>query len=529
MIKEMEEGKEGENRILEKSRSEILELKQKIHLLKEEGEIMKQDLNQTKAEFEQNDQVKEDEIHRLNSELKDLKRKASDLSDTKSKALLERDEGIEKLSQLNQQLETYQQDLKQLQKDSEEQKRVAEQRVEVLSAQVNDLTALLSESKQLHQDTSAEAQRIQQAADQELSLKAKELESLRETLETSRIEHQNHLKISTDKISELEWQLKGASSKQDQLKAETEEIRRSLEQSESETTLQFSEQLAQKDSEITRIKSSLSSKEQHVVAVEARLEELEKELEQTRKEFGTLSETHAVMESDLRQESESLKARLEGSAKDEKNSNIDQDYVDSILQQHQIDLSTARSQIRSLESRIFEEESKSHEMLTRIEHLQDELRGAEEALKERKNSTAFSPSPVTSTTTTSTNHRSIPVRSVQDSSSSMRPATDTLFSKMIDQSKLSDQTKHNRIESLNLLRTRMENELGLLSLTPSSTHIDPTSHPDQVDHRHLISPRGEEDVEKLSLLRAHHKVIPSSKLGDDMVWCGDCVGDLFMI
>ncbi|CAH7669326.1 hypothetical protein PPACK8108_LOCUS3928, partial [Phakopsora pachyrhizi] len=191
---------------------------------------------------------------------------------------------------------------------------------------------------------------------------------------------------------------------------------------------------------------------------------------------------------DLRTELKDLKAKLEGLCKiDEEKPRVDQDYLDSILQQHTIDLSIARSQIRSLETRVFESESKSHEMLTRVEDLQDQLRGAESILKERTEelnriaSMSKSPAQPHSLNRIPSVLLS-PTRVVDEQSSlgsfinvSLDGGDGPFGSKFrVDESSLSPQTRNYRRQSLNLLRTRMQTELGLFS---SSSGTGATSSP----------------------------------------------------
>ncbi|KAG0145990.1 hypothetical protein CROQUDRAFT_21191, partial [Cronartium quercuum f. sp. fusiforme G11] len=148
----------------------------------------------------------------------------------------------------------------------------------------------------------------------------------------------------------------------------------------------------------------------------------------------------------------------------EQQAKVDQDYLDSIMQQHSIDLSNARSQIRNLENKLFEEESKSHEMLTRIENLQDQLRGFEESNKVKTlNHSVNSNSsnlPVLSITEP-INISSIPNHSPSLTGKSNGLSVSSSFANTIDERSLSAHTLHQRRQSLNMLKTRMEEELGL--------------------------------------------------------------------
>ncbi|KAA1108685.1 hypothetical protein PGT21_021488 [Puccinia graminis f. sp. tritici] len=189
-------------------------------------------------------------------------------------------------------------------------------------------------------------QRIQGTKLQELARTTKQLEDLRAEFKTCKVEHQSTLDRSTQRTAELEEELEAAKLAQTQIRTEAEN--------------------------------------QQALLVESKTAELQGKLDKAEAELRGLLESQSAMVSELRRESEGLRVELLATLEERKTA-VDQTYVDSIIQQHQIDLSTAWSQIRALESRVFEEESRSLEMLTRVENLQDELRGAEEALRQRKN------------------------------------------------------------------------------------------------------------------------------------------------
>ncbi|EFP77065.1 uncharacterized protein PGTG_03021 [Puccinia graminis f. sp. tritici CRL 75-36-700-3] len=186
------------------------------------------------------------------------------------------------------------------------------------------------------------------------------------------------------------------------------------------------------------------------------------------------------MVSELRRELEGLRVELLATLEERKTA-VDQTHVDSIIQQHQIDLLTTWSQIRALESRVFEEESHSLGMLNRVENLQDELRGAKEALRQRKNTPLTdSPNPAIP----SSSSFAVPQATVGSSSETCPQSTSkkTNFLKMIDESNLSEQTKQTRTKSLNLLKTQMENDLGLLNLSSNAL----SHHPPDPSNAHSL-------------------------------------------
>ncbi|MBW0478181.1 hypothetical protein O181_017896 [Austropuccinia psidii MF-1] len=507
LIKEMEEGKEGENRILEKSRSEILELKQKVQLSKEECELVKQDLIQTKAEFEQNDRVKESEIHQLHEQLKELKCSETVLKNNAEKIRSERDDGLKKFLESDRsrlELETVKTELE---NSLEELKERLESQTLEYSNKLADLATQLAQNKQNQEVELARALEGRQAMELELSKREKELDDLQLTFSNSETDHQQALEASKNKTLKIEKELESTKLLELKLRKEVEIVKRKAE-GDFERAQELSETLAAKDKKINETRMVLDSKEEELRLTKVKVEELIREQEGNETRMKVLSEN-------LLLEKEELKKEFEAQLVSEREEKIDQDYLDSILQQHQIDLSTARSQIRSLENKLFEEESRSHEMLTRIESLQDQLRGAEGNLKKGKQLTGSDSNAPLTNSITQLNNSSL------------------LFSQMIDESSLSAETRHHRRESLNCLKTRMEKELGLKNFKNLNNNFIRHQHHHQLDkvtENEMESQNEESEIANQLINNSILRVpIITSKLGNDLIWCENCSGDLFVI
>jgi hypothetical protein len=179
--------------------------------------------------------------------------------------------------------------------------------------------------------------------------------------------------------------------------------------------------------------------------------------------------------------------------------------LNSLRQQHALDLSASQSQIRALENSVFEAEARSHNLQKRVHALETQL------AQVRPSSTlgrrSFSP-----------NHYSRPASRLQSrtdlgrsSFSSQRP---TLLSRSLFDQGLSPETKHKRKVSLSMLKARIESEiaanpsLSLRSLSPVESEASQPEYPHQQQ-------------------MGHHR--PQFMDESHIFWCSSCSGELVVL
>ena len=172
---------------------------------------------------------------------------------------------------------------------------------------------------------------------------------------------------------------------------------------------------------------------------------------------------------------------------------LDDEMLSAVKQQHTIELSSAQSQIRALESAVFEAQDKAHRFQRQVHALEDQLASRPVS---RATSRPFSPSARPSSRTSSDLRRG----SLTAKSSSLIPPTRSVFDVG-----LSPETRHKRQVSLSMLKARIESETaahrhtppprGLSPVLDSSSDIDSHSHRTQfMDESHIFwchSCRGE--------------------------------------
>lgn len=235
------------------------------------------------------------------------------------------------------------------------------------------------------------------------------------------------------------------------------------------------------------------------------------EVDRLRVELEDLKELHARAQDDLASkdlEMEELRLRPAQSlppppaplpnakGKARSSSPYDQEYVDSISTQHSLDLSTARTQIRSLEQRLFNERDSIHQFMktngdlkSQIDSLVDELDTEREKTKRKEReleSLRRGAPPFPVPLSPHEGFISPPLQRTPLSPSI--PTTQPRFSSIPGATK---EQRHARRESLSLLKTRMEDELGVDALGSGN----PTT--------------------------------PS--LGDDFIYCACCAGDMYVV
>jgi len=180
--------------------------------------------------------------------------------------------------------------------------------------------------------------------------------------------------------------------------------------------------------------------------------------------------------------------------------------LSSIKQQHALELSTAQSQIRSLETSLFEADARSHTLTKQIAALEDQLAS-------RLPARPFSPS-------VPSRPSSRGARSIAEQRPAYKPSG---LSRPIYEQNLSPETLHKRKTSLSMLKARIDSELAAAAAKATSTS-NPTSR--------ALSPVS--SSEKLSqpnksVSNLHHHVRPQFLDDSHIFWCSSCRGDLVIL
>ncbi|KAG8982428.1 hypothetical protein FRB90_006797, partial [Tulasnella sp. 427] len=153
--------------------------------------------------------------------------------------------------------------------------------------------------------------------------------------------------------------------------------------------------------------------------------------------------------------------------------NLNEEMIEAQAQQHALELSTAQSQIRTLETNLFQEQAKTHSLQRRITTLEDELHTTKMQV-----ASAGPRKPASPRTATFSNLRRVssPTPPVGRSSGELqRRAVPSVYRPVtqipvIDAS-LSEDVRHKRKISLSMLKARIDSEMALkvpLALTPST-------------------------------------------------------------
>lgn len=168
---------------------------------------------------------------------------------------------------------------------------------------------------------------------------------------------------------------------------------------------------------------------------------------------------------------------------------LDAEMFSAVKQQHSLDLSTAQSQIRALETTVFDAQAQSHTLQKRIAFLETQL-----ATSPRSDSRAGPSRP------SSRAHNRSP-------SNNLPPLPRSVFDVG-----LTPETRHKRQVSLSMLKARIDSELAASNshsrmLTPTLGKRKPSGLPT------VHEPRSQR----------------SSMLDDHIFWCNSCKADLIIL
>jgi chromosome segregation ATPase len=183
---------------------------------------------------------------------------------------------------------------------------------------------------------------------------------------------------------------------------------------------------------------------------------------------------------------------------------LDAEMLSALRQQHALDLSAAQSQIRSLETAVFDAQAKSHNLQKRVNTLEDQL--ATPPRSGSRTGRPLSPSSRPSSRAHRTHH-----------AGNLPPLARSVFD-----IGLTPETLHKRRVSLSMLKARIDSELAAAtSLVPSQALLPslPKSRLSALSTVHEPGSRRE------SLDHSFRR----PQLDDHIFWCSSCKADLIIL
>ncbi|KIL71612.1 hypothetical protein M378DRAFT_174842 [Amanita muscaria Koide BX008] len=200
------------------------------------------------------------------------------------------------------------------------------------------------------------------------------------------------------------------------------------------------------------------------------------------------------------QANEEESEQLQRLQKSKNSHSLNDTFVDSLRQQHALDLSAAQSQIRALEDSVFNAEAKAHTLQKQVGLLEDQL-------KHSRTGRPFSPVPSRPASRNETDLRRSSFGSHQTTN---RPPSS--LSRVVTDHELSPETRQKRKTSLAMLKARIESEMAVQSPSRplSPVYSLPSTRP--------ATPTIDE---------VHHR--PQFLDDSHVFWCSSCRGDLVIL
>ncbi|KAF9451367.1 hypothetical protein P691DRAFT_787200 [Macrolepiota fuliginosa MF-IS2] len=252
--------------------------------------------------------------------------------------------------------------------------------------------------------------------------------------------------------------------------------------------------------EVTRLQHELNERRADQEEEEGFLEQAQNEIESLRSEL-----TSKTIELEQLRQSQSPPSQ-NGSPP-----TLNEEMLNSLRQQHALDLSAAQSQIRALENSVFDAEARAHGLQKQVHSLEAQLALARPS--SRLGQRSFSP-----------NHVSRPGSRVQSHSelgrssfsSSQRPPA---LSRSIFDQNLTPETRHKRKVSLSMLKARIESEVAV-NTGPPSRALSP-----------VPSQTGSESPSQTEFTHSHMKGPHRPQFLDEshVFWCSSCTGELVVL
>ena len=210
-------------------------------------------------------------------------------------------------------------------------------------------------------------------------------------------------------------------------------------------------------------------------------------------------------------------------------SSLDKEMINALKQQHRLELSAAQSQIRALQSGVFEAEARAHSFQKQLSQSEDQLaqlRAASTAHSHQQQQQQHSPRPSSRQRNRSDDLRRTSLSQRRGSGGAgaggagPRSAPPSAFG-----ANLSPETRHKRKVSLGMLKARIDSEMAaaVIPSVPPSRAISPL-------HYHHVASATAADLDPHTTDDAHslHKR-PQFLDESHIFWCHSCRGELVVL
>jgi myosin protein heavy chain len=225
---------------------------------------------------------------------------------------------------------------------------------------------------------------------------------------------------------------------------------------------------------------------------------------------------HEVLRAELNAKDDEMEHLRTSSSDEAAPRSLDDEMIGALRVQHAMDLSNANSQIRTLETAVFEAQAKSHNLQKQISILEDQL--AQQRSTSRATSRPFSPGVPGRPSSRAFNPTDLRRGSFSHRSSNLAPPSPrTVFDVG-----LSPETRHKRQVSLGMLKARIDSEVAASAGGyPSSRQLSPVPQGNEG-----ISGR-EPDSPSWHAQHIHRR--PQFMDESHIFWCHSCDGELVIL
>ena len=294
--------------------------------------------------------------------------------------------------------------------------------------------------------------------------------------------------------------------------------------------------------ELDRTAATSQSLKEEIASLRQELEE-RKLAEVEQQEFLERAHTDIeVLRADLVvkvQEIEELRAELSTAAASPSSPSLDKEMMNALKQQHRLELSAAQSQIRSLQTSVFEAEARAHSFQRQLSQSEDQLAQLR-ALSSPSTLPPLPPQPLSSTSASSPHPHPVQLDHPPRPSSRARNHSDDLRRASLTQRRgsnnsiplgaahpafgtnLSPETRHKRKVSLGMLKARIDSEMAAAGSVPPSRVASPL-HAELPERG---SPRT--DPHAANSIHNSHKR-PQFLDESHIFWCHSCKGELVVL
>lgn len=224
---------------------------------------------------------------------------------------------------------------------------------------------------------------------------------------------------------------------------------------------------------------------------------------------------HEALQAELNAKDNEIEHLRTSSSDEAAPRSLDDEMISALRVQHAMDLSNANSQIRILETTVFEAQAKSHSLQKQINILEDQL--AQQRSTSRATSRPFSPGVPGRPSSRTLNPVDLRRGSFTHKSSNLAPPSPrTVFDVG-----LSPETRHKRQVSLGMLKARIDSEVAAsASGYPSSRQLSPVPQGNEVSGQEPDSP---------SWHAQHIHRRPQFMDESHIFWCHSCDGELVIL